>query len=41
MYNIPDFLAFRDEIPENIQAATSDLKTFTVVPAIGELRLDG
>uniref|UniRef100_A0A8C7E7G8 Large ribosomal subunit protein uL4m n=1 Tax=Naja naja TaxID=35670 RepID=A0A8C7E7G8_NAJNA len=24
-----------DEIPENIQSATSDLKTFTVVPAIG------
>ncbi|XP_034290208.1 large ribosomal subunit protein uL4m [Pantherophis guttatus] len=24
-----------DEIPENIQAATGDLKTFTVIPAIG------
>ncbi|KAG8129958.1 hypothetical protein E2320_016633 [Naja naja] len=37
LYDIPDFifLAFRDEIPENIQSATSDLKTFTVVPAIG------
>lgn len=39
LYNIPDstFLAFRDEIPENIQSATSGLKTFTVVPVIGEL----